>query len=470
MDKQDVIIIGSGTAGLSALREVQKQTDKFVLINSGDWGTTCAARGCMPSKALIEAVNAYHGRHDFAAFGFTGAENVKADIPAVLARVRRLRDDFVKGPEAVPGKLGEHAISGHARLLGPQLVQVGERKIAANSIILAPGSWPVVPKDWKVFGDGILTTDSLFELDDLPRRIAVVGLGALGIEMAQALSRLGVAVAGFDAVETLAGLSDPKIISFLHQKLQEEFPLYLGSAAELSQSKGAIKVTNAAGSFTADAVLAAIGRRPNIDDIGLETLGVELDARGLPAVNPTTLQVGDLPVWLAGDANGSLALQHEAADEGYIAGRNATADTSKSYCRRTELAIVFSSPNVARVGHRMADLDPDQTATGSVDFSRQGRARTAETAAGLIQVYADITSGRLKGAEMCAPAGEHFAHLLALAIQRKLTVRDMLAMPFYHPVLEEGLRTALRDLARKVETGEGSDLADCPPLGISALE
>lgn len=470
MDKVDVVIIGSGTAGLSALREVQKKTDKFVLINSGDWGTTCAARGCMPSKALIEAANAYHRRHDFAAFGFTGAENVKADIPAVLARVRRLRDDFVKGPEAVPGKLGERAISSRARLLGPNFVQVGERKIAANNIILAPGSRPVVPKAWETFGKRILTTDSLFELSDLPQRIAVVGLGALGIEMAQALSRLGCSVAGFDAVETLAGLSDPEIISFLRQTLEQEFPVYLGSAAQLSESGGDIKVSNAAGSFTADAVLAAVGRRPNIDDIGLETLGVTLNERGLPDVNPTTLQIGNLPVWLAGDANGALALQHEAADEGYIAGRNATAQTSKSYCRRTELAIVFSSPSVARVGGSMADLDPERTATGSVDFSRQGRARTAETAAGLMHVYADTKTGRLTGAEMCAPAGEHLAHLLALAIQKELTVREMLAMPFYHPVLEEGLRTALRDLARQVSTGAGSDLADCPPLGIVALE
>ena len=229
-------------------------------------------------------------------------------------------------------------------------------------------------------------------------------------------------------------------------------------------------MSNAAGSFTADAVLAAVGRRPNIDDIGLETLGIALDKRGLPEVNPMTLQIADLPVWLAGDANGALALQHEAADEGYIAGRNAMAQTSSSYCRRTGLSIVFSSPNAALVGKRMADLDPDRTVVGSVDYSRQGRARTAEKAAGVIQVYADSESGRLNGAEMCAPDGEHMAHLLALAMQQDFTVRDMLAMPFYHPVIEEGLRTALRDLARQVPSGAGSDLADCPPLGIKALE
>jgi dihydrolipoamide dehydrogenase len=119
----------------------------------------------MPSKALIEAANAFHRRHDFAAFGLTGAPKaLRADIPAVLARVRRLRDDFVKGPEAVPGKLGERALSGRARLLGPGRVEVDGREIGGPAIILAPGSRPIVPgPDWTRFGDRILTTDTLFE-------------------------------------------------------------------------------------------------------------------------------------------------------------------------------------------------------------------------------------------------------------------------------------------------------------------
>ena len=158
----DVIIIGSGTAGLSALREVRKKTGDFLLVNDGSWGTTCAATGCMPSKALVEAANAFHRRHDFEAFGLSGAESVLVDIPAVLARVRRLRDDFVKGPEKVRDDLGPRAISGRASLLGPDRVAVEGREIAARRIILATGSRPVVPRDWARFGDQILTTDNLF--------------------------------------------------------------------------------------------------------------------------------------------------------------------------------------------------------------------------------------------------------------------------------------------------------------------
>jgi len=112
--KVDTVIVGSGSAGLSALREVRRHTDDFLLVNAGHWGTTCAAVGCMPSKALIEAANAFHRRRDLAEFGIRGADGLRADVPAVLARVRKMRDDFVKGPESTPDKLGARAVSGRA--------------------------------------------------------------------------------------------------------------------------------------------------------------------------------------------------------------------------------------------------------------------------------------------------------------------------------------------------------------------
>lgn len=465
----DVIIIGSGTAGLSALREVRKETENFLLINDGSWGTTCASVGCMPSKALIEAANAFHGRRDFAAFGLKGSEGVSADIPAVLARVRRLRDGFVKGPEAVRDELGDRAVSGRAQLLGPDRVSVDGRETSARRIILATGSRPIVPQNWRRFGDRILTSDTIFEQKDLPRRIAVIGMGAIGAELAQALSRLGLEVAGFDAIDHVAGLSDPEVAKSAAAALGRDFALHMGAPAQLSPAGEDIAVAAGDARFTADAVLAAIGRRPNIDSIGLEALGVVLDERGMPEVDPTTLQIPGFPVWLAGDANGDRALLHEAADEGYIAGRNVLAERPVNYCRRTELAITFCAPNIARVGTRFADLG-EAPVIGGVNFARQGRARMAERAYGLIRIYACRKSGRLLGAEMCAPAGEHMAHLLALALERGLTVYDMLAMPFYHPVLEEGLRGALRDIARQLPQGSVSDLAHCPELGIDALE
>ena len=207
----DVVIIGAGTAGLAALREVKKRTGNFILINDGPWGTVCARVGCMPSKTLIEAANAFHRRGAFEEFGIRGAESLTVDIPAVLQRVRRLRDDFVASTLKTTDALGERAISGRARLLGVGRLAVNDREFRARNIIIATGSHPVVPDAWRPFAKQLLTTDTLFEQETLPPRMAVIGLGPIGIEMAQSLSRLGIEVVAFGAGTNIAGLSDPRV-------------------------------------------------------------------------------------------------------------------------------------------------------------------------------------------------------------------------------------------------------------------
>ncbi len=467
----DTIIIGAGSAGLSALREVRRTTDDFLLVNAGHWGTTCAENGCMPSKALIAAANALHSRHTLPAIGISGAEMLRADIPAVLAHVRSLRDRFTQGPKAVPETLGARAISGHAKLTSPTSIVVNGEEIAARAIILAPGSQPIVPEPWRAFGDRILTTDTLFTQADLPHRIAVIGMGAIGVEIAQALARLGLRVAGFDTADGLAGIDDAQVLEAFRPLLAREVSLHLGAAADLEEYGGAIRVSGAGGEFVADAVLAALGRAPNIGGLGLEALGVPLNDKGMPQIDPTTLRIGDLPVFLAGDANGYRAILHEAADEGHIAGRNAAADAQvRPHCRRTALSVVFASPQIARIGPPLSGLTPAQIVSAQTDFSKQGRARLMGQPEGLLRVHAQAESGKILAAEMCIPGAEHIAHLLALAIEQGLTVAQMLAMPFYHPVLEEGLRSALRQLQRELPDTRGSDLSQCDDIGYDALD
>ena len=471
-----VVIVGAGSAGLAALREVKKRTPDFLLVNDGPWGTTCARVGCMPSKVLIEAANAYHRRHAFEEFGIRGAGQLSVDLPAVLRRVRRLRDGFVKGTLSATDNLGERAINGRASLLGPGRLQVDGREISARAIVLAPGSSPVLPTAWRGLGERLLTTDTLFERETLPPRLAVIGLGAIGVEMAQALARLGIEVCAFGRGH-LGGLSDAKVSAAATALFGGEFALHLGGEAVVSEAGGALRVRAGEAEATVDAVLAALGRRPNLAGLGLETLGVSLDARGLPPVDPNTLQIGGLPLFLAGDANGERALLHEAADEGHIAGLNAArlaaGEQPACYARRTPLAIVFSEPNIAVVGRRRAELADTPVIEGEIDFARQGRARAGQRNHGLMRLYAEAETGKLLGAEMCAPGAEHMAHLLALALDRGMTVRELLRLPFYHPVLEEGLRSALRELAAQLPVAGESDLQSCggfEAIGAEALE
>lgn len=456
-----VVIIGAGTAGLTALAQVRKNTDDFVIINGGPYGTTCARVGCMPSKALIEAAHALRKRRLYPEMGIVPGSEPEVDGRAVLERVRSLRDRFVRGVLKATDGLGERSIQGRARITSPDEVEVNGRRIPARAIIAAPGSIPAVPAPWLALGDRLLTSDSLFEMDSLPDSLAVVGLGAIGLEIAQAMAGLGVRVEGFDAAPVVGGVTDPLVADRAAEIIGKDFPLHLQSPVDPKPAGDGVRV----GTSTFRKVLVAVGRKPDIRDLGLENLGVGLDERGLPEVDPETMQVGNLQVFLAGDANGRAPILHEAADDGFIAGRNAVEEVPGRYCRRAALGIIFTSPGIARAGARFGELDHGGTVTGEADFSRQGRAMTAGVNRGLLRLYAEAGSGRLLGAEMVAPGAEHLAHLLAWSIQQGLAVSDALRMPFYHPVYEEALRGALRIAAGRMGTRpEEMPLCPGPPV------
>ena len=469
----DTLIIGAGTAGLAALREVRKRTENFLIVNEGPWGTTCARVGCMPSKMLVEAANALHARTRWEAFGLRGGQDARADLPAVLTRLRALRDEFVAGTIRA-SDAGERSVSGRARLLDAQRVEVNGRTYKTRSVIVATGSRPVLPPDWLAFGERILTSDNLFEQPTLGPRVAVIGLGAIGTELAQALARLGVEVVAFVTRERVAGLTDEAVSAALLEQLKGEFAISVGERAQLRELASGIEVSNGSTTVVVDQVLAAMGRTPNVEYLGLDTLGPVLDKHGLPPVDPCTLQVGDTSVFLAGDVDRDRALLHEAADEGHMAGINAVLAAQgkppRRFRRRVPLAITFSDPQAASVGMPWAEVQEREHLVGEIDYSRQGRARVALRNAGLLRLYAAPGTGRLLGAQMCAPSGEHLAQLLALAIDRDLTVQDMLRMPVYHPTLEEGLRSALRQIARQLAPASDSDLSACENLGASALD
>ena len=219
-----------------------------------------------------------------------------------------------------------------------------------------------------------------------------------------------------------------------------------------------------------DTILASLGRHPQVAELGLENLGVPLNKHGLPPYDPSTLQVDGLPVFITGDADGDRPVLHEAADDGRIAGFNSIQDTPYCFQRRTRLGIVFSEPNVAVVGRSFAELQQHDIAIGTVNFAQQGRATVMAENRGMLRVYGDKQTGRLMGAELAAPQGEHLAHLLAWAIQKEMTVFDLLQLPFYHPVVEEGLRTALRDLSHQVQTQRPPfDLAFCDSTAVGEM-
>ena len=451
----DVAIIGSGSAGLYAMSKVRPSGKSVVLINGGALGTTCARVGCMPSKAVIQVAEDFHRRGVFKRFGLEGEESLSLDVSEAMGYVQDLRDMFVErvisnSTDRMPEGM---FIEGYTRFVGPNLLEMEDgRRIRAGKVIIATGSRPIVPAAWQPFRDRIITTDEFFELEEVPRSVAVVGLGVIGLELGQSLHRLGCDVVGIDMREAIGGLTDPEVNKSAIDIIGKEFPLWLGHGAELSEgSEGRIRVSAGGNSIEVERVFASIGRQPNLEKLGLDAIGAPVDARGIPVYDPHTMQVGDLPVFLAGDVTGERPLLHEAGDEGRIAGQNAVSDRVTAYRRKTPLSITFCDPNIVQVGQNYASLDLETAAVGQMQMAPVGRALIMAKNKGLIRVYADKASGRMLGGEMICAKAENLGHLLAWSIQQGLTVGEMLQMPFYHPVIEEALQAALYDLYAKVD-------------------
>ncbi|MCB9665838.1 MAG: dihydrolipoyl dehydrogenase [Alphaproteobacteria bacterium] len=469
----DVVILGAGTAGLNARREVERAGKDWLLVEPGPGGTTCARVGCMPSKLLIAAAEAAWSARHAEAFGVRVA-GVEVDGRAVLERVRRERDRFTGFVHAGVDRLpADRRIPGRGRLQGPTTVLVDDHTtIQAGAVVIATGSAPWVPPGFEAVAELVHTTDTIFELPDLPRRMAVIGAGIIGLELGQAFARLGVEVVVVEAADGVMGIADAAVAGPAEALIRRDLELHLGIRPQPAERDGdAARVVwedtdGARHTRTVDLVLVATGRRPNLAGLGLDTLGVPLDRRGMPPIDADTLQIADLPVFVAGDAEPRRPLLHEASDEGAIAGCNAARfPVIHRGRRRVPLAIAFTEPQLGTVGERIDPAEHPELAVGEVSYADQGRARVMARGEGLARLYADRATGRLVGATILAPHAEHLAHLVAWAVADGLTVTEALERPFYHPVLEEGLRTALRRLLKELgaeHMAPPQTCVDCP--------
>jgi len=474
--KVDVAIIGAGTAGMGAYREVIKQTDNVVLIEGGEYGTTCARVGCMPSKLLIAAAEAAHFGNHTAPFGVT-YDKPKIDGKAVMARVKSERDRFVGFvKEDVEDWNEEHRIRAYAKFRDDHTLELSDGSvIEADRIVIATGSSTFVPPPFKAFGDRLIVNDNVFDWDDLPDSVVVFGAGVIGLELGQALHRLGVRVSLFGRDHLVGPLSDDVVKYKARETFMEEFPFHPhGEVTRMENIGDAVEIDHIVNGETKteryDYALVATGRRPNVDKLALENTSMKLDERGVPQFVLATGQTSVSHIFIAGDAGNNIPLLHEAADEGKIVGYNAARYPQiRAFTKSSPIAVMFSDPQIMMVGETYKQLEERGAnfAIGSVDFKGQGRSRVMLVNNGILRVYGEQGTGRFLGAEMIGPRAEHIAHLLAWAHQSGLTVSEMLARPFYHPVIEEGVRTALRDLNAALNMGPVSPARciDCGPGG-----
>ena len=474
-----VAVIGGGTAGLAAYRAAKEKTDSVVLIEGGKFGTTCARVGCMPSKLLIAAAEAAHSAAHTEPFGVFVDGDVRVDGKKVMQRVRDERDRFVGFVVEAVDEIDENdKLIGKATFVSETQLKIDEHTLVnAQRIVIATGSRPSYPGVWNDLGDRLVVNDDVFDWMDLPKSVAVFGPGVIGLELGQSLHRLGVEVLMFGMGGQVGPFTDPEVMAYAEKAFSDEFYLDADANVKNMQRKGdLVEITyidkkGVEQIKEVEYVLAATGRRPNIDNLNIESVKLESDDRGVPIADPYTMQTSVSTIFIAGDASNQIPLLHEAADQGKIAGSNAGVYPNiRVGLRRSSIAAVFTDPQLAMVGLSHKQITEKFSGcgcfeTGSVSFENQGRSRVMLKNKGLLNLYGEQGTGRFLGAEIIGPQAEHLAHLLAWAHQNRMTISQMLDMPFYHPVIEEGVRTALRDLNAKLKLGSAmiNECMECGP-------
>ena len=355
--KVDVAVIGAGTSGMVAYRKAGEHTENVVLIEGGQYGTTCARVGCMPSKLLISAADAAHLIKEAPDFGIYPNGEPTVDGVKVMERVRSERDRFVgfvlDSIQSIPS---QNKIRGYARFIDDNTLLVDDHTtIEAASVVIATGSSPSILPMFKEVGERVIVNDDVFYWDDLPSSVVVFGAGIIGLEIGQALHRLGVRTKILSKFGLVGPLNHPEIIEYADKTFREEF--YIDTDSDVL---GVKKIGNEVEvvfkdldgvlqNETFDYLLAATGRTPNVKNLGLENTGLALDERGVPVFDRFTLQCGNSSIFIAGDADNDLPLLHEAADEGRIAGENAAKFPEVHAGERTApLTVGFIDPHIGR--------------------------------------------------------------------------------------------------------------------------
>lgn len=447
----EYVILGVGTAGMGAFSRIRKQTNSVLLIQHGPYGTTCARVGCMPSKMLIAAGDLAHAIDEGAYFGING--QYKVDGKRVFKRLKEDRaEKFVGGVlKYVDSINSQYKVEGKATFVDPHTIDVdGRLRVKADKIILACGTTPYISPVFEPLQEELDTSDTIFELDDLPKSLAVVGLGVIALELGQAFHRLGVKTTLYGRSGRIGSFTHPDMQREVMRTLQQELDIIpQGNFTQATKVADGYELTYVTGegetiTRTYERVLLASGRASNLRSMKLENANLVLDSRGLPQYDALTMQCGNAPVFIAGDATEDLPLWHEAYIEGRIAADSAIAfPVRKEGTRAAGIGVYFTDPQMATVGADYSSLNQEQTITGRARMAQGPRHEIYNDHRGIIQVYVDKESGLLLGAEIFGRGAEHMAHTLVLAIEHKMTVSEILQMPVYHPSLEEVMKNAL---------------------------
>jgi len=453
-----LMVIGGGSAGFAAAIQGAELGYQVVLVEEGTMGGTCVNVGCIPSKALIQAIRQYHtAGHS----PFKGIQTKAGDLDwgKVVAQKDELVEDLrqEKYADVLPNYPEITYIEGRARLTGGSLVEVEGVKYAPDKIVIATGASPWAPPIPGLAEAEYLTSTTAMELEDLPRSMIVLGANAVGLELGQVFSRAGVEVTLLEIEPCIAPFEDEAVSHALQGYLEEEGLQVVTNfrTQQVERQNGRYKLmgTRDGGemAFEADQLLVATGRRPNTSGMGLEEAGVQLGERGEIVVDDA-LQTSNPDVYAVGDVTGREMFVYTAAYGGGLAAENALTGSTKLYETDYVARVTFTDPQVASAGltEKQAIEQAYTVQASELPMDYVPRALVAQDTRGLIKLIADAETDKLLGAHILAPEAGEIIQTASLAIKLGMTVEDIRATLFPYLTNVEGLKLAAQAFEKDV--------------------
>jgi pyruvate/2-oxoglutarate dehydrogenase complex dihydrolipoamide dehydrogenase (E3) component len=443
--KYDAIIIGSGQAGNPLAYRLADVGWQVALIEKGNVGGTCINTGCTPTKTMVHRAQIAHYARNAARWG-VHAENVTADLPTIVTQKDSVVASFRGG---VQKKIGLHPnirlYQGVARFTSAHQIQVVETLLESDRIFINAGGRPIIPDIPGIDPASVLTNESVMDLKELPKHLIVLGGGYIGLEFGQMFRRFGSRVTILHNQTQIVSHEDPEIAAELQKILEGEgieFHLNV-QTNRVEHTGGSVKVSvvtpSGPSTISGSHLLAAVGRRPNTDDLGLDMAGVETDKSGFIRVN-SRLETNVQGIWALGDVKGGPAFTHISYNDFQVIDANLTQGKNLTIENRIVPYCVFTDPQLGGVGmtEKEARAAGRKLKIGTIPMSHVARAIERDETAGLMKVIVDAANDRILGAAILGSEGGELVHVLYTLMLGNLPYTVLKGAIFIHPTLTEG--------------------------------
>ena len=470
----DVIVIGAGYGGFDAAKHAADHGLKVAVLESRDMGGTCVNRGCVPSKALLAAsgrVRELADAEHLAGFGIHAAP-VRFERKKIADHANQLVATIRANLTKTLERAGVSILRGQGRLEGPQRVGVREfsgvdRVLTARDVILATGSDPFVPPGIETDGRSVFTSDEAVNLEWLPRWIAIIGSGYIGLEFADVYTALGCEVTMIEALDRVMPTFDPDIAKLAARKLIEgrDIDARSGVLAKSIQPGSPVQIElvdmqtrEPVETLEVDAVLVATGRVPSSKHLNLESVGVETNRGFIPVDDNMRVLVNGAPqpnLWAVGDVTGKLMLAHTAAAQGSVAVDNILGHP-RQIDYRSIPAATFTHPEISSVGLSEADAkelageEGFELGTVRSYFKANSKALAELESDGVMKLLFNKTSGEVLGAHIFGLHAADLIQEIANAVSRRQSVTQLANEVHTHPTLSEVVEVAYKQAASAV--------------------